>query len=128
MSTEQEQIKSLQAELAAVRHMLDTMVTAVHDQVVANQAAWIEWRHGRGAEAGMQWVENGLFGPGQIPDEDEPYAKEAQAWMDANRAKPFPQCACGRPSNRLWMGHGACSDPCMRAAREAHAADSAEPK
>jgi hypothetical protein len=81
----------------------------IHDMVVANQATWIEWQHGRGAEAAMAWIHNGLTGPGHIPDEDAPYGKEAQAWFDANQAEPFPVCFCGRPSNQLWMGQGFCS-------------------
>lgn len=79
-----------------------------HDLLVVMQAAWIEWRHGRGAEHGMGWIENTLYGPGLIPGEDEPYGKEAQAYFDKNKSDPFPQCFCGRPSNQLWMGEGFC--------------------
>lgn len=82
----------------------------IHDLVVANQSAWIEWQHGRGAEAAMGWIHNGLAGPGHIPDENASWGKEAQAWFDANKAEPFPACFCGRPSNRLWMGKGACCE------------------
>jgi len=56
----------------------------------------------------MAWVHNGLWGPGQIPDESEPWANDPQAYYDANQADPLPVCPCGRPSNQLWMGHGAC--------------------
>lgn len=86
------------------------MSRTVHDMVVANQAAWIEWQHGKGAEAAMSWVHNGLWGPGHIPDEDAPYGKEPQAFYDANCAEPLPQCFCGRPSNIMWMGQGFCSN------------------
>lgn len=82
----------------------------IHDAVVANQAAYIEWRHGKGAEGGMQWVENGLAGPGHIPREHAPYGKEAQAYFDANKSDRFPTCYCGRPSNILHMGSGYCCD------------------
>lgn len=81
-----------------------------HDFTVVMQAAWIEWQHGRGAEAAMSWIHNTLAGPGNIPDEDEPYAKEAQAYFDANRHDPLPTCFCGRPSNRSWMKQGFCSE------------------
>lgn len=118
-------VEELEKELAAVRRVLDTMGKIVHNQTTANQAAWIEWQHGRGAEAAMAWIHNGLWGPGLIPDEDEPYAKEAQAWYDAHRADPMPQCACGRPSNQLWMGGGACSSECMKVAREKYEAGGA---
>ncbi|MDO8415537.1 MAG: hypothetical protein Q7S87_04935 [Agitococcus sp.] len=82
----------------------------IHDHVVLMQAAWIEWQHGKGAEKAMVWIENALIGPGQLPDEDEPYSTESQAWYDANKADPFPKCFCGRPSNILWMGKGFCCE------------------
>lgn len=97
-------------EVARLKSVLNDMGKIIHDMTVAQQAAWIEWQHGNGAEAGMGWIQNGLFGPGFIPDEDEPYGKEAQAWFDANRSDPFPTCLCGRPSNILWMGKGFCCD------------------
>ena len=84
---------------------------------VANQAAWIEWKHGRGADAAMQWIHNGLAGPGHLPDDEEPWGKEAQAYFDANCANPLPPCACGRPSNILWMGQGFCCDDHYRKAK-----------
>ena len=61
----------------------------IHDMVVANQAAWIEWKHGGGADAAMEWVENGLAGPGMIPGEadddipeDDPILQNAQDYFD----------------------------------------------
>ena len=47
--------------------------------LAAMQAAWIEWRRGRGADAAMQWIENTLIGPGLIPGDD---ASDAQAFFD----------------------------------------------
>src|SRR5690554_543919 len=47
--------------------------------VAVMQAAWIEWRRGRGADAAMQWIENTLIGPGLIPGDDE---SDAQAFFD----------------------------------------------
>src|SRR5690606_35094561 len=47
--------------------------------LAAMQAAWIEWRRGRGADAAMQWIENTLIGPGLIPGDDE---SDAQAFFD----------------------------------------------
>jgi hypothetical protein len=101
---------ALDAEIAKLKKAYQELGNMFHDQIVAQQAAWIEWQHGAGAEAGMQWIENGLCGPGHIPDEDEPYGTEAQAYFDANKSDPFPACYCGRPSNILWMGKGFCSD------------------
>lgn len=90
----------------------------VHDLVVTNQAAYIEWHRGKGIEAGMQWIVNSLVGPGQLPDDDEPYADNAQFYYAANKHDPFPTCACGNPSSQLWMGIGACSDACMSKAKD----------
>lgn len=52
---------------------------ALHNVIVGNQSAWIEWQHGAGAEAAMTWIHNSLVGPGLIPD-----GKEAQPWFNAN--------------------------------------------
>lgn len=97
-------------EVERLKKTLNDLGKIIHDMTVAQQAAWIEWQHGKGADEAMTWIHNGLAGPGFIPDEDEPYGKEAQAWYDANRADPFPTCFCGRPSNILWMGKGFCSN------------------
>lgn len=80
----------------------------VTDLLVGNQAAWIEWQRGAGAEEAMVWVQNSLMGVG-VPEEGAAWATEPQAWWDANKAEPFPPCFCGRPSNILTMGRGFCS-------------------
>jgi len=100
-------------EIHRLKEQLRTAHKIIHNQVVANQSAWIEWQHGKGAEAAMSWIHNGLVGPGQIPYEKELWGKDAQAWYDANQAEPFPACYCGRPSNQLWMGNGACCEEHM---------------
>ena len=89
--------KNMSQQLAEARREIESLKAAVrlsnrimHDQVVANQAAWIEWRHGKGAEAAMNWIQNGLFGPGHIPDENALWGKDAQAWFDAYQYEPFP--------------------------------------
>ena len=43
------------------------------------RASVIEWQHGQGADAAMQWIWNGLAGPGELPPEDE---TQAQAYFD----------------------------------------------
>lgn len=95
-------------EVERMKRTLNDLGKIIHDMVVAQQAAWIEWQHGRGAEVAMAWIQNGLVGPGHIPDEDEPWGKEAQAWYDANCSNALPPCFCGRPSNIGWMGKGFC--------------------
>jgi hypothetical protein len=61
----------------------------IHNMTVGNQAAWIEWQRGGGAEEAMGWIENGLIGPGLIPgdceddiDANDPILKNAQAYYD----------------------------------------------
>lgn len=103
-------------ELKRKADLIAELSKIIHNMTVAQQAAWIEWQHGAGAEAGMQWIENGLAGPGQIPDAGEPYGTEAQAYFDANQADPLPVCYCGRPSNILHMGNGYCSTEHHKAA------------
>ena len=81
-----------------------------HDALVTMQAALIEWKHGKGAEAALQWLVNALAGPGLLPSADEPWGKDAQRYFDANQSEPLPVCACGTPSHIGWMGKGFCSD------------------
>lgn len=113
MQAEVRRVDALLAErdqrIADLERHGKTMSQIMNDLLVGNQAAWIEWQHGKGAEEAMVWVEGSLAGVG-VPDEDEPWAREAQAWYSANKADPFPTCFCGRPSNHLWMGQGFCSD------------------
>jgi hypothetical protein len=111
---------ALRADAERMKRAYKMLADVVQDMTVANQSAWIEWQHGKGAEAAMVWIHNGLAGPGFIPDESAPYGKEAQAWYDANNANPLPQCHCGRPSNIGWMEQGFCSDAHYRAAKAAH--------
>lgn len=95
--------------IAALERRIDLDAKIMNNILVGNQAAWIEWQRGAGAEEAMIWVQNTLMGVG-IPDEDQPFAKEPQAWYSANKSDPFPTCFCGRPSHILWMGQGFCSD------------------
>ena len=53
----------------------------IHDNMTVMQAAWIEWKHGGGAEIAMEWIENSLDGPGLIPDDA---IVDAQEFFDAN--------------------------------------------
>lgn len=74
-------IAELEALLAKRDRAAFIMSQACHNLVVANQATWIEWKNGEGAEKAMEWVENGLLGPGFIPDAS---GKSAQEYFDAN--------------------------------------------
>lgn len=92
------------------------LADAMHDNIVAMQAALIEWKFGAGAEAALQWIVNTLSGPGLLPDTEGPWGKEAQAYFSANQSNPMPACACGRPSHIGWMGQGFCSEEHYKAA------------
>ena len=57
----------------------------VHNLIVTMQAAYIEWKHGGGAEEAMAWIENQLDGPDLIPDPDDPFGKDAERFFQTNR-------------------------------------------
>lgn len=48
------------------------------------RAAVVEWQKGKGADAAIQWIWNGLRGPGELPPEDE---TQAQAYFDREVVK-----------------------------------------
>lgn len=100
--------------------LIKTLSDIIHDQTVAMQSAIIEWQHGSGAEAGLNWIVNTLSGPGHLPDFDAPHGKHAQFWFNANQANPMPTCFCGNPSSSLWMGQGFCCDEHYREAKAKH--------
>ena len=103
-------IFSEEETVGKLKSALRTGNTIIHNHVVTMQAAWIEWQHGKGAEEAMAWIHNELCGPGHIPDESEEFGKEAQPWFDSHITDQFPKCHCGRPSNILYRGKGACCD------------------
>jgi len=74
-----EGVAHLENEIERYRRSSFLMSQTLHNVMVGNQAAWIEWQHGGGAEAAMTWIHNGLAGPGLIPD-----GGEAQAFFNAN--------------------------------------------
>jgi len=51
--------------------------------ILVMQAAIIEWRATGDAKNGMEWIFNTLFGPDELPSEDE---KDAQAYFDREYA------------------------------------------
>jgi hypothetical protein len=116
----QQNLAERDKRISELKKFVKEQSAILNDKIVSEQAAYIEWQHGKGAEAGMQWIANGLWGPGLIPEESEPWGTEAQAYYDANKSNPFPECFCGRPSNQLWMGKGACCDGHMTQIRQRH--------
>jgi hypothetical protein len=69
-------------EIKRLKKQLHFGNTIMHNMIVANQSAWLEWKEGKGAEKAMEWIENGLDGPGHIPDNTE--HKTPQKWLDSN--------------------------------------------
>lgn len=70
---------------------MEIMERVQHNTIVAMQAAWIEWKHGRGAEAAMQWIENTLDGPGLIPwegAEEQTWSTDPNEYFSVNRIGP----------------------------------------
>lgn len=111
----------VQAEKDAKTAELHKMLANImHDQTTAMQSALIEWKHGNGAEAGLQWIVNTLMGPGLLPDFDAEHGTNAQFWFDANQSQPMPKCFCGNPSHIGWMGQGFCSNAHYDEAKAKH--------
>jgi hypothetical protein len=85
-SANPETVLTMVAEIKSLRGNYDAAVTRVKKldllfgrYILGMGAAVIEWQNGRGAEAGMEWVWNGLAGPGELPPENE---TQAQAYFD----------------------------------------------
>lgn len=99
------------------KELVRTLNEIIHDQVVVMQAAWIEWQHGKGAEAAMQWIEAELEGPGHIPDDSDQFHDNADMWYASNISDPFPTCWCGMPSVIAQGDKGWCCEE-HRASKE----------
>lgn len=84
LEAQAQEIERLRAENKISLDFSKISGRVIHNMTVGKQAAWIEWKHGGGAESAMEWIENGLEGPGLIPEDDEPHATNAQAYFDAN--------------------------------------------
>ncbi|MEN7429199.1 hypothetical protein VA599_00490 [Chromobacterium sp. TRC.1.1.SA] len=84
-------VDKLAAEANASQQAGEFAQLILHDNITAMQAAWLEWKHGAGADSAMEWIENTLDGPGLIPEEDEPNSQNAQAWHDANCSRALKQ-------------------------------------
>jgi len=80
-------IRAMKKENERLERCTQTLASIMHNNTVAMQAAWIEWQYGEGPEGAMAWIENTLDGPGLIPESDEPFATEAQAYFDANKTE-----------------------------------------
>lgn len=80
-------VGELEKQVADLKERYMFSNTIIHNMVVANQSAWIEWKQGRGADAAMNWIQNGLIGPGHIPDTEQ----TPQEWCDSNSVEHHEQ-------------------------------------
>jgi hypothetical protein len=80
----------------------------LNDMIVANQAALIDAYH-NGPIAGLKWIYNSLWGPGNLPDINDRWASDANDYYSAHCSRPLGPCEiCGRPSRCAGSGHVAC--------------------
>lgn len=77
-------VRSLLDEVQDLRMLVKEMDLTFGRYLLGMRAAVIEWQHGQGADAGMQWIWNGLRGPGELPPEEE---TQAQAYFDSEVVK-----------------------------------------
>lgn len=74
-----EEIKTLRDNYGAAVMRIKELDLLFGRYLLGMRAAVIEWQNGKGAEAGMEWVWNGLAGPGELPPKDQ---TQAQAYFD----------------------------------------------
>ena len=72
------------AESQDLRMLVKEMDLTFGRYLLGMRAAVVEWQKGKGADAAMEWIWNGLRGPGELPPEEE---TEAQAYFDREVVK-----------------------------------------
>ncbi|MFG0540198.1 ead/Ea22-like family protein [Pseudomonas sp. YQ_5] len=77
-------ILELLAENEALRMQVKELDLTFGRYLLGMRASVVEWKKGKGADAAMQWIWNGLAGPGELPPEEE---TQAQAYFDREVAK-----------------------------------------
>ncbi len=118
LATAEQLLAERDKRVAQLERRISEDAKMINDLLVSNQAAWIEWQRGKGAEEAMARVQSTLMGVG-VPGADEPWATDPQAWYSANKVDPFPTCYCGRPSNIATMDVVFCCDEHLDAWRVA---------
>ena len=74
-----QRIAELEAQNEYIRKRYQQLDLLIGKNILAMQAAIIEWQATGDAKNGLAWIYNTLFGPGELPDEAE---KDAQAYFD----------------------------------------------
>ncbi|MDX7082522.1 hypothetical protein [Serratia marcescens] len=72
----QEYVSALLADIEYMRWRIKEMDLLFGKNLLAMRAAVIEAEHGEGHTAGMQWIFNTLFGPGELAPENETNAQD----------------------------------------------------
>jgi len=73
------EVAVLETELAQKNLLVREMDLMFGRMLLGMRAAVIEEEHGKGADAAMVWIFNGLVGPGELPPEED---TDAQAYFD----------------------------------------------
>ncbi|MBM3061488.1 ead/Ea22-like family protein [Citrobacter braakii] len=73
----------LQIENAYIRNRHKELDLLIGKNILVMQAAIIEWQATGNATTALAWIYNTLWGPGELPSEDE---KDAQAYFDREYA------------------------------------------
>ncbi|MNN08632.1 hypothetical protein D3C81_1214930 [compost metagenome] len=76
--------ESLKTENQDLRMLVKEMDLMFGRYLLGMRASVVEWQKGKGADAAMQWIWNGLRGPGELPPEEE---TQAQAYFDREVVK-----------------------------------------
>ncbi|MFY0997575.1 hypothetical protein [Pseudomonas juntendi] len=74
----------LKTENQDLRMLVKEMDLMFGRYLLGMRASVVEWQQGKGADAAMQWIWNGLAGPGELPPEEE---TQAQAYFDREVVK-----------------------------------------
>lgn len=77
-------LEQAEAENEALRMQVKELDLTFGRYLLGMRASVVEWQHGKGADAAMKWIWNGLRGPGELPPEEE---TQAQAYFDREVVK-----------------------------------------
>ena len=77
-------VRSLLDEIQDLRMLVKEMDLMFGRYLLGMRASVVEWQKGKGADAAIQWIWNGLAGPGELPPEEE---TQAQAYFDREVVK-----------------------------------------
>ncbi len=79
----QQRNAELEAQNEYIRKRYQQLDLLIGKNILVMQVAIIEWQATGDAKNGLAWIYNTLFGPGELPDEEE---KDAQAYFDRKYA------------------------------------------